>query len=68
MRHGQKRGKKIRFHNKRRAVRRRLAMKICMFKISGDNDAYLTDVRQPKWKKRGLCRGPYLLSFSAATE
>lgn len=67
MRHEQKWGeKKIRFHNKRRAARWTLAMKICMFKISWDNDAYLTDVRQPKWKKEMAVQGAlFIITLSS---
>lgn len=49
--------KKIWFQNKRRAARWTLAMKICMFKISQDNDTYFTDARQPKWKKEMAALG-----------
>lgn len=44
-----------------------MAVKICMFKISQDNDTYFTDARQPKWKRRWLHCELYLLFLSAAT-
>lgn len=44
-----------------------LAIKICTSKISWDNNAYLTDVRQPKWKRRRVHRELYLLLLLAAT-
>lgn len=53
--------------NKRRAVGWTLAIKIRMFKISWDNNAYLNDVRQPKWERRWQHREPYSLLLTAAT-